>query len=195
MVFFSDAQYNGSLIFRSPLIQTIQKSRWFCKVFNFFDKMVVICLDFKWLGFKISNPFQNPDVSRFLIPIVMGCWDPITLKLNLNSVGIWIQWGLQWGLEYRAHLKSNPRWPPKSLDWNSPEPFKNEPNKQVVRINCFIFENKKWKVLCKVPIYLFCLQMVWTIQKLNTVWRPDYWPFKICTRSVYEPLLFLDFEL
>ena len=27
----------------------------------FFDKMAVICLDFKWLGFWISNPIQNSD--------------------------------------------------------------------------------------------------------------------------------------
>ena len=26
-----------------------------------FDKMVAICADFKWLGFRISDPIQNPD--------------------------------------------------------------------------------------------------------------------------------------
>ena len=25
------------------------------------DKMAAICTDFKWLGFWISDPFQNPD--------------------------------------------------------------------------------------------------------------------------------------
>ena len=25
-----------------------------------FDKMAAICLDFKWLGIQISDPFQNP---------------------------------------------------------------------------------------------------------------------------------------
>ena len=25
-----------------------------------FDKMVAICSDFKWLGFWISDPIQNP---------------------------------------------------------------------------------------------------------------------------------------
>ena len=27
----------------------------------FFDKMAAIYPDFKWLGFKISDPIQNPD--------------------------------------------------------------------------------------------------------------------------------------
>ena len=50
----------------------------------FFDKMVAICPDFKWLGFRISdlspNPdhlqpnlfmtIQNPDLSGFQIPTV-----------------------------------------------------------------------------------------------------------------------------
>ena len=26
-----------------------------------FDKMAAICLDFKWLGFRISYPIRNPD--------------------------------------------------------------------------------------------------------------------------------------
>ena len=26
-----------------------------------FDKMAVICPDFKWLGFQISDPIWNPD--------------------------------------------------------------------------------------------------------------------------------------
>ena len=26
-----------------------------------FDKMAAICLHFKWLGFRISDPIQNPD--------------------------------------------------------------------------------------------------------------------------------------
>ena len=49
-----------------------------------FDKMEAICPDFKWLGFRISDPiknpnhlqpklfltFRNPDKLRFQIPIV-----------------------------------------------------------------------------------------------------------------------------
>ena len=31
---------------------------WFQMVF---DKIAVICLDFKWLGFQISDPIQKPD--------------------------------------------------------------------------------------------------------------------------------------
>ena len=27
----------------------------------FFDKMAVICPDFKWMGFQISDPIPNPD--------------------------------------------------------------------------------------------------------------------------------------
>ena len=29
-----------------------------------FDKMAAICLGFKWLGFSISDPIQNPDIRQ-----------------------------------------------------------------------------------------------------------------------------------
>ena len=34
----------------------------FLSVFQMvFDKMAAICLDFRWLGFQISDPIRNPD--------------------------------------------------------------------------------------------------------------------------------------
>ena len=33
----------------------------FVRISNDCDKMVAICLDFKWLGFRISDPIQNTD--------------------------------------------------------------------------------------------------------------------------------------
>ena len=34
-----------------------------------FDKMVAICPDFKWLGFRISDPIQNPDHLQLCLTI------------------------------------------------------------------------------------------------------------------------------
>ena len=50
-----------------PMVPTIQKPnhfklRQFCSDFKCFcNKMAVICMDFKWLGFRISDPIRNPD--------------------------------------------------------------------------------------------------------------------------------------
>ena len=37
---------------------------------KFFDKMAAMCPDFKWLGFQILDPIQNPDESELQIPTV-----------------------------------------------------------------------------------------------------------------------------
>ena len=41
--------------------QNIQNPDVFVHISNRFDKMAPICTDFKWLGFQISDPIQNPD--------------------------------------------------------------------------------------------------------------------------------------
>ena len=37
-----------------------------------FDKMAAICLDFKWLGFQIQDPIQNPDHLQTNLFLAIG---------------------------------------------------------------------------------------------------------------------------
>ena len=85
--------YGWALALAIAIVPTIKKTGPF-EIWTFlsglqivFDKLAAICLDFKWLGFRISDPVRNPDHlppnlfltiqspdwSGFQIPIVICC--------------------------------------------------------------------------------------------------------------------------
>ena len=53
-----------------------------------FDKMVAISLDFKWLGFWISEPIRNPDHYQTTF------FDYLKYRGDLNTELIWYSNGL-----------------------------------------------------------------------------------------------------
>ena len=46
------------------IVPTIQNQDIFVCFQMVFDKMVAICLNFKWLDFRISDPIRNPDLAQ-----------------------------------------------------------------------------------------------------------------------------------
>ena len=55
---------------------TIQKQTFLSQFQMVSAKIAIICTDFKWLGFRISDPFQNPEHLQpgFKIPTVLD-WE------------------------------------------------------------------------------------------------------------------------
>ena len=65
------------------------KIRKFCMNFKMvFDKMAAICLYFKWLGFRISDPIQNPDHVQ--TNLFLTVWNPDMSRFQIPTFFVFI---------------------------------------------------------------------------------------------------------
>ena len=111
-----------------------------------FDKMAPICLDFKWLGFRISDHIPNSDHLHATQPL----FDHLKSRIvrSPKRLYVWIQCELKiWMLEFESHSKLEPFNSPisngsvllssfqKNENVYGCGPFKNLRNK--IEIKCY----------------------------------------------------------